>query len=832
MKISIIITISNDAEYLESTLHSIANQSFQDFEVIVSGVGSPDHFLAVAEQFAQEDERIHCIATAHRGVAVARNNALETAQGEFLQFISGHDVIPDNGLKYMFQISNVNPCDVIVGYYEELDGDKRQEEKKTKKLCKKTDQIQKDDMEAVDNGALFNKWVRRSLIQERGLRFDESTASAETDFLSACLQATDRIYACPHSICICRKILQKPTEKTETKKKGLLSLLDRSRKRQEPEELKQAQSAQTSEVVSNNSSQLQQEVSLQTSPKRKSARKKRKSIYYNAIIDEHAVLLEGISMSPKGSILYLLRELSRGSYDQYKLYVSVREETIEATQRILARNGLDHVVPVLVDSDEYMKCLFSVKYLFNEAVFPIWWIKKPGQVYTNIWHGTPLKKLGKKKENEKVHRHANADRNFTMADYMLFPSDYAREHILTDSEVEDLCVGCEIRLGYPRTGVLFDPEISAQVRKKCMQGVRQAIAWMPTWRESFDGEVIKYFLKEMDQRLEEGQVLFVNLHHRTGEQISYDNFRRIRPFPEEFDTYELLSSMDVLVTDYSSVFYDFAVTRRKIILYCPDAEEYSDLRGLYVDLQRLPFPIAYDIDQLLHEIQEPIRYDDEEFIRTYNSRDSIRNTQRLCEIVFQGIQHSEDVERITKPKEDFTLLFSDGFCDETVTEQLYALQESGMWSEDIFLSFHDRKTEANKSQAYPLLYKVPTYSTSGRPMDDRSERQRLFHDICFRLVILLDTEDPDKIRCFSRFRERTMLCITERLFQKLCSGEDDYLKAVKTFARNGDGMFTFSETIADELKERVSLDVHHVTSLAEVLDGSFLQEKKKEYKID
>ena len=70
---------------------------------------------------------------------------------------------------------------------------------------------------------------------------------------------------------------------------------------------------------------------------------------------------------------------------------------------------------------------------------------------------------------------------------------------------------------------------------------------------------------------------------------------------------------DVLITDYSSVFFDFAITTKKIVLFTYDEEEYLAERGMYLELSDLPFPRVKTLDNLLDELRTPIEYDDTGF---------------------------------------------------------------------------------------------------------------------------------------------------------------------------------------------------------------------------
>src|SRR5699024_1494000 len=80
--------------------------------------------------------------------------------------------------------------------------------------------------------------------------------------------------------------------------------------------------------------------------------------------------------------------------------------------------------------------------------------------------------------------------------------------------------------------------------------------------------------------------------------------------PADIDTNDLLAAVDVLVSDYSSIVFDFLPTRRRLVLYVPDEEQYAAERGLYLDLEELPATVCRDRESLrsaLDTAEDPVR---------------------------------------------------------------------------------------------------------------------------------------------------------------------------------------------------------------------------------
>ena len=143
-------------------------------------------------------------------------------------------------------------------------------------------------------------------------------------------------------------------------------------------------------------------------------------------------------------------------------------------------------------------------------------------------------------------------------------------------------------------------------------------------------------LQELDAKLSNDIMILVNLHHKTKAKVDYSQLNHMEAFPEQYDIYEVLAASDTLVTDYSSVFFDYAACGRKIVLHCPDISEYRASRGFNMDIRDLPFPITVNIDELVHELSTEKAYEDAEFRKTFNAYDSERNTELLLRSMLLG----------------------------------------------------------------------------------------------------------------------------------------------------------------------------------------------------
>lgn len=91
------------------------------------------------------------------------------------------------------------------------------------------------------------------------------------------------------------------------------------------------------------------------------------------------------------------------------------------------------------------------------------------------------------------------------------------------------------------------------------------------------------FLSKLNLKLTDNQILFVKFHPYNQSKIDFSKYEHIMAYPTDFESYDVLNVADVLITDYSSVFFDFASTRRKIIIFNYDQDEYLKDRD-YISL--------------------------------------------------------------------------------------------------------------------------------------------------------------------------------------------------------------------------------------------------------
>ena len=528
--------------------------------------------------------------------------------------------------------------------------------------------------------------------------------------------------------------------------------------------------------------------------------------YFGEPVQDGLVFIEGLGKWYKGSAVYLVKELmNRERYGDLKICYSVMEETLEDTKSFFERLGITDIEYVLSGTTRYRQVLATAKYLINECDFPSDWIRKDEQVYLNIWHGTPLKKLGIARMDKLVHDEGNHQRNFIMADYILCPNEYTRDIFLDDYHAREFTRAKLLMKGYPRTGQLLQP-CAAEARP------RRRLAFMPTWREGAAAEQqaadLAAFFSEVSPALSPDLELYVNLHHKIAAQISLDEYEHIHFFPKEQEVYEFLQTVDVLITDYSSLMFDFAVTRKKIVLYCPDLAYYSGDRGFYFDIHELPFPITQTLDELLRECRSEKNYDDTAFLQKFCPYDGPDNTEAICRAFILGDCSMAEIQEPKRRGGQKVLVYADQVPegkDGDLLKDYFAAHNNKDY--EAYLSFKDSKIAELPGPAYPLLEeqmvlgcrksqlytrKMKEYRQSEMEGDSlqgriknierayKTEQKRRYADARFDLNVLWNLTDIDAVLAFSYFTGYRTIVLGEQ-FIAAAKADDLFRQAVQHY---------------------------------------------------
>lgn len=289
---------------------------------------------------------------------------------------------------------------------------------------------------------------------------------------------------------------------------------------------------------------------------------------------------EGIIDNPRG-----IFESFKKRQDFYKyIHVWVLKEEYNYTFEFLSYSGYPNVKFIYYGTDEYLKYISISKYLINNCTFPSYWTKKKDQVYLNTWHGITRKKLWFDVKNSEITM-GNTIRNFLLSDYILSENDFMDQVFLKGAKLDG--IGNEkiiSNVWAPRRDNLLSKEEIFKILE--LHGFnldpnKKIILYAPTWRGTLSNPKNFDIDKIINTLTIPGYQVLVKMHH-----VNYD--KKQAHIPVSIDTNSLLEICDILVTDYSSIYFDWCVSNKPVIFYTPDYNEYIESQGLYYDFPCLP----------------------------------------------------------------------------------------------------------------------------------------------------------------------------------------------------------------------------------------------------
>ncbi|WNF27363.1 CDP-glycerol glycerophosphotransferase family protein [Streptomyces sp. C11-1] len=274
----------------------------------------------------------------------------------------------------------------------------------------------------------------------------------------------------------------------------------------------------------------------------------------------------------------------------------------------------DGVRPVGLHSAEWHEALARSRWIVTNTQLPEWFERAQGQCVVQTWHGTPLKRIGRDLAGTPyadTAYMASMEHRAAQWSVLVSPNSFATPVLRRAFGHTGEVLEC----GYPRNDLLHAPDrakIAAAVRERlAIPEGRRVILYAPTWREDRPkqggryGLDLRLDLEEARQALGDDHVLLVRRHYLVGGSVPDTGF--VRDVSRHSDVAELLLISDVLVTDYSSILFDFAQTGRPMLFHTYDLAHYRDtLRGFCFDFERrAPGPLIPDSAGIVAALREP-----------------------------------------------------------------------------------------------------------------------------------------------------------------------------------------------------------------------------------
>ena len=328
----------------------------------------------------------------------------------------------------------------------------------------------------------------------------------------------------------------------------------------------------------------------------------------------------------------------------------------EKTEVYPQLQGVDTVART--DRDYYSK-VASAKYVITNSNLDYGITKASGQIFLQTWHGTPLKRLRCDIEAEYGNAinsieeiHSKNDIDAVRYDYFISPSPFASDRFRSAFDLEKLGKSdIIIETGYPRNDILYnytEDDVCRIKEELAIPEGKKVILYAPTFRDnSYDGQDYGYDLNLDMDRLKEvlgdEYVILFRVHYFVANQFDFTRYEGFVYNVTELDDISLLYVISaMLITDYSSVFFDFANLGRPMIFYMYDKEQYAnEIRGFYLSLDELPGPIVTTEDRLIEEIRN---HDEDEFAEKYrrfnakyNPLDDGHASERVIDIMFEKV---------------------------------------------------------------------------------------------------------------------------------------------------------------------------------------------------
>ena len=382
--------------------------------------------------------------------------------------------------------------------------------------------------------------------------------------------------------------------------------------------------------------------------------------YYKYKVDDKMIFFEAYdgrnyACSPKAIYEYMI---NNKKYKDYKFVWAFKYPNKYKFD--------DNTIVVKSNSKECFKYLASSKYWIVNSLIDVAIKKKKNQIYLQCWHGTPLKKLrydievkGSVLNTIEEIRKRN-DLDAIKFDYFISPSKFCTEKFTSAFNLEKLGKkNIIIEKGYPRNDYLFNykkGDINRIKKDLKLPKDKKIILYAPTFRDNQHTSGVGYTYNlgidfdKMKNELSRDYIILFRTHYFVSNSFDfskYENF--IYDVSNYDDINELYIISDLLITDYSSVFFDFANLKKPMLFYMYDLDDYkNNLRDFYFDLKILPGPIVKQEDELIKAIKNIDNYDKiyhdkyVKFNEKFNYLDDGKATERVMEVIFDGNDFKEN----------------------------------------------------------------------------------------------------------------------------------------------------------------------------------------------
>ncbi len=272
--------------------------------------------------------------------------------------------------------------------------------------------------------------------------------------------------------------------------------------------------------------------------------------------------------------------------------------------------GIRNLSFVTLESAKQIYLLATARVIVHNSARQRFFVKREGQIYIETWHGVPLKTLGRCAKDLNLTSLTYSIRSLLQANYLVSACPFLSQVYKRDFCLGNLFSGKILEVGYPRLDTITHSNKDEVLANLVRAGItidpkKKILLYAPTWRGAAyatpDTAIEPYLevKRTLEKILDLAQWQVLIKPHQIVYKAAREQFKDIDCMvPATIDANEVLAITDVLVSDFSSIFYDFLLTKRPIVFYIPDLAEYKESRGIYNPVETLPGPICQSLEEL------------------------------------------------------------------------------------------------------------------------------------------------------------------------------------------------------------------------------------------
>ncbi|MBD8070560.1 bifunctional glycosyltransferase family 2 protein/CDP-glycerol:glycerophosphate glycerophosphotransferase [Bacillus sp. PS06] len=666
-KISVIIPVYNTTEFINDCLESVFLQTYRHLEIIIVNDGSNEALKQQLTELSSKDQRVQCYhLDSKNGVGFARNYGMKKATGDYLLFLDSDDYLALDAIELL--VNSIGEAPIIAGRTKKFSVpiDNKTLPLKEDVVIKERGSIKTFKDMSIVNKLISVDFITTNYIrfnEDTNCYTDVSFIVSIIDKLERISMLKARTYFKRRRN---DPIINPSLDQASREEKVIefLTVFQTVKNKQYESECVQTyldyiylnffrreiimlledekKVTEYAVQLSNTAKQLSQNAFNNLNPvvKRELSllRNEKINTFANTIKFHH--FLRKIKYALGGRTKLFLQ-----LYRSFFMRLPIKEKTI-VFESFLGKNYSDspkYIYEYMLQHNKdytfvwifndptkkipgpakkvkrfsltYYYYLATSKYWVSNSRLPRSLNKRKDNIYLQTWHGTPLKKLvfdmndvHSANPNYKKHFYDQSRR----WDYLISPNQYSsdifRRAFLFDKEM--------LEFGYPRNDILYadnKQEIAQSIKQKLqLPKDKKIVLYAPTWRDDEFYEPGKYKFKleldlqKMREELGSEYIILLRMHYFIADHIEttgLDGF--VYNLSKYDDIAELYLISDILITDYSSVFFDYANLKRPILFFTYDLEKYRDtLRGFYIDVEKeVPGPLLKTSDEVISSIK-------------------------------------------------------------------------------------------------------------------------------------------------------------------------------------------------------------------------------------